>query len=77
MKFLANVLCKLRLLSLLVPTTSGTGSEVTNFSVITVAETGTKIPLVTDEIQPEIAILDTNLVMSVPPKSQRIQEWTS
>ncbi|MGG7018014.1 UNVERIFIED_CONTAM: iron-containing alcohol dehydrogenase, partial [Pseudomonas aeruginosa] len=31
-------------------------------------ETGTKIPLVTDEIQPEIAILDTNLVMSVPPK---------
>jgi hypothetical protein len=29
------------------------------FSVITVAETGTKIPLVTDEIQPEIAILDT------------------
>ncbi len=51
-----------------VPTTSGTGSEVTNFSVITVAETGTKIPLVTDEIQPEIAILDTNLVMSVPPK---------
>ena len=48
-----------------VPTTSGTGSEVTNFSVITVAETGTKIPLVTDEIQPEIAILDTNLVMSV------------
>lgn len=51
-----------------VPTASGTGSEVTNFSVITVAETGTKIPLVTDEIQPEIAILDTNLVMSVPPK---------
>ena len=36
--------------------------------MITVAETGTKIPLVTDEIQPEIAILDTNLVMSVPPK---------
>ena len=60
-----------------VPTTSGTGSEVTNFSVITVAETGTKIPLVTDEIQPEIAILDTNLVMSVHQKSQRIQEWTS
>lgn len=51
-----------------VPTTSGTGSEVTNFSVITIAETGTKIPLVTDEIQPDVAILDTALVMSVPPK---------
>lgn len=51
-----------------VPTTSGTGSEVTNFSVLTIPSTGTKIPLVTDEIQPDIAILDTNLVMTVPPK---------
>jgi 1-propanol dehydrogenase len=51
-----------------IPTTSGTGSEVTNFSVITIAETETKIPLVTDEIQPDVAILDTSLVMSVPPK---------
>lgn len=50
-----------------VPTTSGTGSEVTNFSVITVAESGVKHPLVTDDIQPDIAILDTRLVMSVPP----------
>ncbi len=50
-----------------IPTTSGTGSEVTNFSVITIAETATKIPLVSKEIQPTIAILDTNLVMSVPP----------
>lgn len=51
-----------------VPTTSGTGSEVTNFSVITLPDSGAKFPLVTDEIQPNIAILDTNLVMSVPPK---------
>jgi 1-propanol dehydrogenase len=51
-----------------IPSTSGTGSEVTNFSVITIAETETKIPLVTDEIQPDIAILDTDLVMSVPPQ---------
>jgi 1-propanol dehydrogenase len=51
-----------------IPTTSGTGSEVTNFSVITIAETETKIPLVTNEIQPDVAILDTALVMSVPPK---------
>lgn len=51
-----------------IPTTSGTGSEVTNFSVITISELGLKIPLVTEEIQPDIAILDTGLVMSVPPK---------
>lgn len=51
-----------------IPTTSGTGSEVTNFAVITVPETATKYPLVTDEIQPDLAVLDTNLVMSVPPK---------
>ncbi len=59
-----------------VPTTSGTGSEVTNFSVITIAETGTKIPLVTDEIQPDVAILDTALVMSVPRRLPLILEWT-
>ncbi|MDH6363333.1 1-propanol dehydrogenase [Enterococcus sp. PF1-24] len=51
-----------------IPTTSGTGSEVTNFSVITIPQTATKYPLVTDEIQPDIAILDTDLVMGVPPK---------
>ena len=55
------------LMFIAVPTTSGTGSEVTNFSVITMLETGTKYPIVTDEIQPNIAILDTRLVMSVPP----------
>ena len=53
---------------LAVPTTSGTGSEVTNFSVLTIPSTGTKIPLVTDEIQPDIAILDTDLVLTVPAK---------
>lgn len=49
-----------------VPTTSGTGSEVTNFSILTIPSTETKVPLITDEIQPDIAILDTDLVMSVP-----------
>lgn len=57
---------KKNLLFIAVPTTSGTGSEVTNFSVITMAALGTKYPIVTDEIQPNIAILDTRLVMSVP-----------
>ncbi|MGT2933978.1 1-propanol dehydrogenase PduQ [Streptococcus catagoni] len=49
-----------------VPTTSGTGSEVTDFSVITDAEKGTKYPLVSKEILPDIAILDSNLVLSLP-----------
>ena len=49
-----------------IPTTSGTGSEVTSFSVITDAERGTKYPLVTKEILPDVAILDADLVMSLP-----------
>lgn len=49
-----------------VPTTSGTGSEVTNFAVITDSEKGVKYPLVTDEILPKIALLDANLVASAP-----------
>lgn len=50
-----------------IPTTSGTGSEVTDFAVITNQQTGTKYPLVDSLMLPEIAILDTSLVLSVPP----------
>jgi len=49
-----------------IPTTSGTGSEVTNFSIITDSENETKYPLVTNDILPEEAILDTSLVMELP-----------
>lgn len=49
-----------------IPTTSGTGSEVTSFSVITDREKGIKYPLVSDEMIPDVAILDTELVKSVP-----------
>ena len=49
-----------------IPTTSGTRSEVTDFSVITDADKGTKYPLVTSEILPDVAILDADLVMSLP-----------
>ncbi len=49
-----------------IPTTSGTGSEVTNFAVITNAEKGVKYPLVTDAILPKVALLDANLVASAP-----------
>jgi alcohol dehydrogenase class IV len=49
-----------------IPTTSGTGTELTAFSVITNSERGIKYPLVTPDILPDIAILDPNLVVSVP-----------
>ena len=50
-----------------VPTTSGTGSEVTQFAVISDTAAGKKIPLVDESMLPEIAILEADLVKSVPP----------
>lgn len=50
-----------------IPTTSGTGSEVTSFAVITDTKKGIKYPLVSDELLPDIAILEPMLVKSVPP----------
>ncbi|SHJ45486.1 1-propanol dehydrogenase PduQ [Propionispora hippei] len=48
-----------------IPTTSGTGSEVTNFSIVTVD--GKKLAIVDDQLVPDIAILDAAFTESVPP----------
>ncbi|MFC6170858.1 1-propanol dehydrogenase PduQ [Loigolactobacillus jiayinensis] len=68
MKFFTKRITKQKeeILFIAIPTTSGTGSEVTNFSVITNSEAGIKYPLVTDEILPQIAILDADLVKTAP-----------
>jgi len=50
-----------------VPTSSGTGSEVTPFAVITDETTGTKYPLADYELMPTMAIVDTDLMMHQPP----------
>lgn len=50
-----------------IPTTSGTGSEVTKFAVVTDLQAGVKYPLVSEELLPEVAILDAGLVVSAPP----------
>ena len=49
-----------------VPTTSGTGSEVTPFAVITDEETNQKVPLADSALTPSMAIIDTELVMKLP-----------
>lgn len=50
-----------------IPTTSGTGSEVTKFSVITDSEKGVKYPLIDKSLLPDYAVLDAQLTLSVPP----------
>lgn len=49
-----------------IPTSSGTGSEVTSFAVITDQETGVKYPLADYELMPNMAIVDTDNMMSQP-----------
>ena len=50
-----------------IPTTSGTGSEVTSFAVISDKANNMKYPLADYELTPNVAIIDPDFVMSVPP----------
>ena len=49
-----------------IPTSAGTGSEVTPFAVITDEKTGTKYPLADYELLPKMAIVDCNMMMNAP-----------
>ncbi len=49
-----------------IPTTSGTGSEVTSFAVISDKKNNMKYPLADYELTPNIAIIDPQFVMSLP-----------
>ena len=49
-----------------IPTSAGTGSEVTPFAVITDEKTGVKYPLADYELLPNMAIIDTDFHMSAP-----------
>ncbi|MFV0556544.1 MAG: bifunctional acetaldehyde-CoA/alcohol dehydrogenase [Lactovum sp.] len=52
-----------------IPTTSGTGSEVTPFAVITDDETHVKYPLADYQLTPQVAIVDPSFVMTVPKRT--------
>lgn len=49
-----------------IPTSSGTGSEITPFAVITDEKTGYKYPLADYELTPDMAIVDAELMMNMP-----------
>ena len=49
-----------------IPTTAGTGSEVTPFAVITDETTGVKYPLADYELMPDMAIVDADMMMNAP-----------
>ena len=51
-----------------VSSTSGTGTEVTAFSIVTDYEVGIKYPIADFQITPDVAIVDPDLVQTLPPK---------
>lgn len=65
--FIYTKLGNKRLYLAAVPTTSGTGSEVTNFSVISDPAAQAKYPMRSDDMLPDAAFLDPRFTVSVPP----------
>ena len=65
--FFAAKTCDMRECMFIAVPTSGTGSEVSKFAVITDPEKEVKYPLVEDSLLPDVAILDAELTVSVPP----------
>ncbi|MFT4109798.1 1-propanol dehydrogenase PduQ [Propionicimonas sp.] len=51
-----------------IPTTSGTGSEVTSFAVVTDPHSHAKLPLTSADMLPDVAILDPEAVATAPPR---------
>ncbi|MEN6446875.1 MAG: iron-containing alcohol dehydrogenase [Syntrophaceae bacterium] len=69
LKFQGNEVLKKNLLPMIaVPTTSGTGSEVTKVAVIYNEEMNIKMSFVSDKLYPKVAVLDPKMTMTVPPK---------
>lgn len=70
-----------------IPTTAGTGSEVTQAAVICDDETGTKLSFVDEHLRPHLAVLDPLLTIGLPPRltaatgmdalTHAIEAWTS
>ncbi|WP_026882661.1 bifunctional acetaldehyde-CoA/alcohol dehydrogenase [Clostridium akagii] len=56
----------IKAISVAIPTTAGTGSEVTPFAVITDEKTGMKYPLSDYELTPNVAIVDAEFMMNMP-----------
>jgi alcohol dehydrogenase class IV len=54
--------------SILLPTTSGTGSEVTNVAVVTIAENELKTSIISPNMFGHVAIIDPSLTYSLPPR---------
>ncbi len=53
---------------ILIPTTAGTGSEVTKVAVIADPENDVKLPFAETQFLPDLAILDPELTKSMPPR---------
>ncbi len=52
-----------------IPTTAGTGSECTPFTIISDANTGMKWPIIGYEMMPEMAVIDADNMLNLPPKA--------